>query len=326
MAKLVSVIIPTYNRLSVIRAIESVRQQTLGMDKIKIIVIDDNSDTSYYTALKDYIGQHEDPIELYKNVFNSGPGYCRNKFLENCSERYVYFLDSDDCVSPNALERMVDCADKTSSDVVVVKRKYFNGKVPFQNVFDKNYLGVSLYETNAFQTLGAGGKLVRTRLIANHSIRFAESRRWGEDQPFMAKAYLVAERISVLSDDAYLLLDTDELSLSTSNKKLSNYIETAVEVIDIIDKFGVENSDVIPLKMRVFREHILFFMANVLLSSSGLDKVSLSLINSIMNTKFNFMNDNHYRHYTNDNEKNIMKSFYFNLLASGITPQFHFAL
>ena len=324
MAKLVSVIIPTYNRLSVIRAIESVRQQTLGMDKIKIIVIDDNSDASYYTALKDYIGQHEDSIELYKNVFNTGPGYCRNQILKNCLEEYVYFLDSDDCLSADALERMVECAENTESDVVVVKRKYFNGKVPFQNVFDKNYLGVSLYETNAFQTLGAGGKLVRTSLIANNDIRFVESRRWGEDQPFMAKAYLLSNRISVLSDHDYLLLDTDEISLSTSNKKLSNYIETALEVIDIIDKYGVANSDIIPLKMRVFREHILFFMANVLVSNTGLDRVSLNLINSIMNTKFNFMNESGYRHYTNDNEKNIMKSFYFNLLASGITPQFKF--
>jgi glycosyltransferase involved in cell wall biosynthesis len=326
MAKLVSVIIPTYNRLSVIRAIESVRQQTLGMNEIKIIVIDDNSDASYYNALKDHVGKQQDAVELYKNVFNTGPGYCRNQFLKNCSEKYVYFLDSDDCLAENALERMVDCAEKTASDVVVVKRKYFNGKVPFQNVFDKNYLGVSLYETNAFQTLGAGGKLIRASLIANNDIRFAESRRWGEDQPFMAKAYLLAERISILSDDDYLLLDTDEISLSTSNKKLLNYIETAVEVIEIIDKFGVTNTDIIPLKMRVFREHILFFMANVLLSNAGLDRVSLNLINSIMNTKFKFMNETQYYHYTNDNEKNIVKSFYFNLLASGITPQFHFAL
>ena len=326
MAKLVSVIIPTYNRLSVIRAIESVRQQTLGMDKIKIIVIDDNSDASYYNALKDYIGKQQDPIELYKNVFNTGPGYCRNQFLRNCLEKYVYFLDSDDCLSADALERMVECAENTGSDVVVVKRKYFNGKVPFQNVFDKNYLGVSLYETNAFQTLGAGGKLVRTSLIANNDIRFVESRRWGEDQPFMAKAYLLANRISVLSDDDYLLLDTDEISLSTRNKKLSNYIETAVEVIELIDKFGVNNTDLIPLKMRVFREHILFFMAHILLSNVNTDRVSLKLINSIMNTKFNFLTERHYHYYTNANEKNILKCFYFNLLASGITPQFRFML
>jgi len=147
-----------------------------------------------------------------------------------------------------------------------------------------------------------------------------------KDQPFIEKAYLLAKRISVLSDDDYLLLDTDHISLSTSNKKLSNYIETAVEVIEIIDKFGVTNSDINPLKIRVFREHILFFMANVLLSNAGLDRVSLNLINSIMNTKFNFMNKSHYRHYTNDNEKNIMKSSYFNLLTSDIAPQFHFAL
>jgi len=215
---------------------------------------------------------------------------------------------------------------REEADVVVVKRKYRDDKIPFQNVFDKNYLGVSIYDTNAFQTLGAGGKLVRSSLVRKHKIRFAESRRWGEDQPFMAKAYLTSERISVLSDDDYLLLDTDAISLSTAKKKLTHYIDTAVEVIDIIDRYGPNNKDTIPLKMRVFREHILFFMASVLLSNSGLDRVSLNLINSIIEKKFRFMGESHYRHFTDDNEKNLLKSFYFNLLASGITPQFHFAL
>src|SRR4028119_1689353 len=87
--KLVSVIIPTYNRAHlIVKAIQSVKAQSYS--PIQIIVVDDGSEDS--TA--EEIAKFEN-VEYYHQD-NKGQGAARNLGLNNARGEYIASLDSDD--------------------------------------------------------------------------------------------------------------------------------------------------------------------------------------------------------------------------------------
>ncbi len=103
----VSVVIPTYNREAALpRAIDSVLQQTYPIHEI--IVVDDASDLSVQTSLKDKYGETYDRrIRVIRNTTNLGGGESRNIGVEKAAGDFVAFLDSDDSWLPNKIEKQM---------------------------------------------------------------------------------------------------------------------------------------------------------------------------------------------------------------------------
>ncbi len=102
MERLVSVIIPTYNRSAVIsKAIESVIAQTY--EPVEIIIVDDGSTDNTEDKLADYAGKIK---YLYKK--NGGCSSARNLGIKEANGEYVAFLDSDDAWYPQKLEKQVE--------------------------------------------------------------------------------------------------------------------------------------------------------------------------------------------------------------------------
>lgn len=101
-----SVIIPTYNRASLLQqTLESVWRQTLS--DYEVIVVDDGSTDE--TAA--YLSQISDRIATQIQG-NSGPGVARNKGAEVARGEYLAFLDSDDLWFPWTLETVAELIAK----------------------------------------------------------------------------------------------------------------------------------------------------------------------------------------------------------------------
>lgn len=100
---LVSVIIGTYNRASVIReTLAAVFAQTYG--NVEVIVIDDNSTD----GTLEYLRGLGDQIRLIERLENSGSADIpRYEAVQACKGDYVAFLDSDDLWAPAKLEKQV---------------------------------------------------------------------------------------------------------------------------------------------------------------------------------------------------------------------------
>jgi glycosyltransferase involved in cell wall biosynthesis len=87
----VSVIIPTYNRLPMLKeAVDSV----LGQDyeDFELIVVDDGSTDGTADEMKRYGGR----VKLFQHFQNKGVGATRNKGILHARGKYIAFLDSDD--------------------------------------------------------------------------------------------------------------------------------------------------------------------------------------------------------------------------------------
>lgn len=116
MASLVSVIIPTHNRASVIRqSVQSVLRQTYS--DVEVIVVDDaSSDT---TRMEIGRLQHEDPrVRLHELPYRSGAQAARNAGLRSARGEWVAFLDSDDRWVPRSIEMRMRKVVEDEADVV----------------------------------------------------------------------------------------------------------------------------------------------------------------------------------------------------------------
>lgn len=98
----VSIIIPTHNRLNLLkRAIESCVNQTWPL--IEIIVVNDGSKdgtAEYLNSLKN--------ITVYHNKFPKGGPYSRNIGAKHAKGAYITFLDDDDELLPEKVERQMN--------------------------------------------------------------------------------------------------------------------------------------------------------------------------------------------------------------------------
>ena len=102
----VSVVIPTYNRLSTVgRAVESVLGQSCRPQEI--IVVDDGSSDGSAAMLAQVFG---DSIRLIEQG-NGGAATARNTGILNASSTLVAFLDSDDVWDPGKLAAQLEAFD-----------------------------------------------------------------------------------------------------------------------------------------------------------------------------------------------------------------------
>ncbi len=110
---LVSVIIPTYNRASLVcNAINSVIDQTYKNKEI--IVVDDGS----VDNTKEFLSRYGDKLR-YVYKINGGVSSARNVGIKEARGEYVVFLDSDDTLRPEKLERQI-CFLRQNSDIEAV--------------------------------------------------------------------------------------------------------------------------------------------------------------------------------------------------------------
>ena len=99
---LVSVIIPTYGRREYLEeSIASVLNQTYP--DIELIVVDDFSPAPVLVATG-----HAGDMRVLRHARNMGPGAARNTGLSHAQGRYVAFLDDDDLLPEDRIERAVD--------------------------------------------------------------------------------------------------------------------------------------------------------------------------------------------------------------------------
>ena len=117
-----SVIIPVYNVEKYLPdCLDSVLGQTLR--ELECICIDDASPDRCGEILDEYAARDE-RVRVLHLPENHMQGYGRNRGLEMARGKYVYFLDSDDMITPNAMEELYQLAERDDLEGI-----YFDSQV-----------------------------------------------------------------------------------------------------------------------------------------------------------------------------------------------------
>jgi len=198
----VSVVIPVFNALPYLHAcLSSVVEQTLGLDRMEIIAIDDGSSDGGAEVLDQYAARYA-ALTVVHQPNSGGPANPCNRGLAMAIGRYVFFLGADDYLGTEALGRLVSAADAWQSDVIFGRVEGVGGRSVDQRIYARSESDLNFLDFPLAYSL-SNTKLFRRDLLERHKIRYALDLRVGSDQPFSVEAMLRAQRVSVLADYTY---------------------------------------------------------------------------------------------------------------------------
>lgn len=186
---MVAIIIPAYKRTDCLRkALLSLTCQT--SKDFSVVVVDDHSPEPVRPVVAEF-GDQLDAYYIYAEQ-NGGPGVARQLGLTWCIEQgyeYVMFLDSDDLLMPQAVERLVHEIDATGCDLI--------SSAIWQDL--GNHIGAKIDASN--QTW-LHGKIFRVSYLVEKGIEFPPIRT-NEDVTFNLLATECSEKKGHLDEVLY---------------------------------------------------------------------------------------------------------------------------
>lgn len=115
---LVTISIPIYQcENHLISCLQSVVNQTY--QNLEILLVDDMGNDNSMLLVENYILKNLHlNFRILKNEKNSGLSVVRNVGIDNAKGKYIFFLDSDDEITPDCISKMVEIAENEEVEMV----------------------------------------------------------------------------------------------------------------------------------------------------------------------------------------------------------------
>lgn len=118
--RLFSIIVPSYNRAhTILETLDSAWAQTYR--PIEVVVVDDGSTDDTKEVVEKWTEQHAGDVDFHLSYeFQENAGVCaaRNRALRKCKGSYIQFVDSDDTIYPERMERLVCLFKESGCDYI----------------------------------------------------------------------------------------------------------------------------------------------------------------------------------------------------------------
>lgn len=235
---LISFIVPVYNvERYLSTCLDSILNQGLDKDDFEIILVEDCSTDGSLQICKDYSCKYENII-LIENDKNIGLGLTRNKGMAYAKGEYVHFVDSDDYLYPNSIQKLLSLdIIRYSPDIVRFRYSsktnisYGENKITFKDNYNEccsqsPYFSVWLYWFK------------RTFLIENNL--YSTDKRTAQDAIFTYSALSLNPFIIFVSTIVYYYRQRS--GQISANKDIS-YVNCLFEVVNIIKNISSTNNN-----------------------------------------------------------------------------------
>lgn len=210
---LVSIIVPVYNAEDTLeKCLDSLTAQTYK--NIEILLVNDGSRDTSEIICEKYCNQYEYIKILTQD--NAGPATARNNGIDHASGKYIYFVDADDYVEPQAIEKLVDTAEKHKAEMVIcnyfvetqdsisIPHTYFTSSRLFKGEECKA-LSERLLDDKSPERIPPYSwvRMVKRECLENPRIRYEDGMIRSEDFHFYTRLQFRLNRIYVLSEPLY---------------------------------------------------------------------------------------------------------------------------
>ena len=279
----VSVVVPLYNAKDLVKfTAESVLNQTCR--NIELLIVDDCSTDGSLELCRELYG-HDERVRIIRQEKNGGPGAARNRGIAEARGEYIVFVDSDDAILPDALDKMLEAAKKYNADVVHTTQFVYplpdeEGNFPLQIVDDRvkyfrnninrdSYSEVTLLSDDLAARFedwrqcrinwSVCGKMFRRAFLADNGIYFPEM-KFAEDMLFCFGCLFKSKNYVIVPGGYYIVRIT--ASSLTRGQKYSAKIITALK----------SQMETVRNMSRILQE-IPFFTANPDKAASAIERV-----------------------------------------------------
>lgn len=237
----ISIIIPAYNAEKFIgETLDSVLSQTY--QNFELIIIDDGSNDNTFSILEDYREKFKQ-INVYQQK-NQGQSATRNKALDYVNGDYIMFLDADDILVSDCLEKLLDLIKKENADIAICgyekfydeTNEVFYTRMPGKWVqdFDNGITHVFHYSPCA--------KLYRTDFIKKYDLKFSVGEQL-EDGPYSCLANLLASKVAIIDYIGYKYRTYAESTMGNVRAKNNKPKPPYNGVKTLIEKFNTYNKN-----------------------------------------------------------------------------------
>lgn len=230
--KLITLIIPCYNVEQYIdRCMQSVEEQTLGIENFQIILVDDASGDHTLDHLILWQTKYPYQIQIIHNQTNKRQGSCRNMGMKYARGEYIAFLDADDWVEPDMYEKLLTVAQIGECEIVQCEsskdkefkywtalREKYTGKIDRLIQIDTDEDRSNMLASNLLGTYVVT-KLYRRDFLEAIALQFPENLLF-EDIYWMAILNCYVSRIGMVEERLYhYFMNPDSVSRARNRKE-----------------------------------------------------------------------------------------------------------
>ena len=296
----VSVIIPIYNVEDYLpKCLESVINQTYK--NLEIICVDDCSPDNSSQILKEYENKDK-RIKIVNRKQNGGLSAARNSGMDVATGEYIYFLDSDDWIDLDYIEKMVQAMEESEAEIVintsVITEKETSSAKYMHPTYKKEYKNTLVNNKVAIENIiwNAWAKMLKTDFLKKCNLFFPEG-YINEDLYFHYTSLAFAKRIFCLEGSNYHYLSrTTSISTTEAQKdieilKIYNLLYDYYKEHDLLD-IGVKIFSVMPFyninneeKYNLFKQYFSKTEKYLKTHSDLYNGLELFFMNNILSTK-----------------------------------------
>ena len=206
----ISVIVPVYNVAPYIAAcLQSVMQQTC-QDALECILVDDCGTDNSMEVVGETLKAYKGPIDfkVVHHTQNRGLSAARNTGMAEATGDYVYFLDSDDEITPDCIQRLATPLQQEAFDMVVGECRIEGGSIPgvaLQLPGGTILRGKEILHAYRLQQwyMMSVNKLYRLDFLRHNALQFKEG-ILHEDELWSFQLACLAQSMTIISAETYI--------------------------------------------------------------------------------------------------------------------------
>ena len=223
----VSVVTAVYNVAPYLKEmIESIVRQTIGFETIQLILIDDGSQDDSWEICDCYAAKYPANV-LVIHKENGGVSSARNEGLKHVRGECINFVDADDFLEPDALEKMYGYLKRNANkiDLVAIPLQYYgsSGTHPLNYKFHKTRIVDLEKQYNNIQ-LSMSSVLVKYDCIKNRC--FDTRLAYAEDAQLLIDILLDKMAYGIVCQTKYWYRkrDSGDSAIDTGRKSSCYYV------------------------------------------------------------------------------------------------------
>lgn len=258
MKKLVSIVIPAYNAEKFIdRSVNSILKQKINSDKIEILVVENGSTDNTSKVIKK-IAEKEPCVRLLHS--DKGVSNARNMGINLANGKWLIFIDADDILLPNTLNKILEEAEATQSDIYFYGHRNHENRPVCDNGIEEIFTSKNMEKCkikllkNPTRYMQVWAKVFKTEFLQTNKLKFKTDLRLSEDSDFCFRSIRVAEKVEFKNKIIYEVLPNPSSATRTfDGNKAKDYVYALEETQKII---GNESQEV----KNAYKSYILMHM------------------------------------------------------------------
>ena len=234
----ISVIIPVYNADKYIkRCLDSLIGQTIGMENIQLIIVDDASNDSSLENVLEYERKYPENILIVSLKENGGQANARNIGMSYANSPYITFVDADDWVELDIYEKMLEPAEKYQCDVIQcqIVEEIEGAKAKYQEEVSAPgiYRTKSEQEKKEFFRIWKspgviGNTLYSTKLVLENQFQFRHFEKYEDN--YWAGVFLYFFRSIYIMPEFLYHYRISEFSNSHERNDAAHFVRLEIEI------------------------------------------------------------------------------------------------